>query len=129
MRTFFGDEDYEAYLSLAAEWCGRHGVEIWAYCLMPNHVHMIVVPPTLEALCRAVGEAHRRYTRRINFRKGWRGHLWQDRFSGQTRRGLAVEQCSRARGPSSQEHRRDGLACRDDGWLGVQLARVSRGRR
>ena len=81
MKTFFGDEDYEAYLSLLGEWCGHHGVAIRAYCLMPNHVHLIVVPPTDDALCRAVGEAHRRYTRRVNSRKGWRGHLWEGRFS------------------------------------------------
>jgi len=62
------------------QWCGHWGVEVWAYCLMPNHVHLIVVPPAEEALRRAIGEAHRRYTRRVNFREGWRGHLWQGRF-------------------------------------------------
>lgn len=81
MRTFFGDEDYRAYLSLLTTWCSRHDVRIWSYCLMPNHVHLIVVPSTAEGLCRAVGEAHRRYTRRVNLREGWRGHLWQDRFT------------------------------------------------
>ena len=81
MKTFFDDADYEAYLSLLGEWCGRHGVKIWAYCLMPNHVHLILVPPSPDALCRAVGEAHRRYTCRVNFRKRWRGHLWQGRFA------------------------------------------------
>ena len=80
MKAFFGDDDYRAYLSLLADWCTRHGVRIWAYCLMPNHSHLILVPPSEDALRRAVGEAHRRYTRRINFRQGWRGHLWQGRF-------------------------------------------------
>jgi putative transposase len=37
-QTFFGDEDYQAYLGLMAEWCGRCGLEVWAYCLMPNHL-------------------------------------------------------------------------------------------
>jgi putative transposase len=78
--TFFGDDDYEAYIDLMAQWCGELGVEIWAYCLMPNHVHLIAAPGSAEALARAVGEAHRRYTRRINFREGWRGYLWQGRF-------------------------------------------------
>ena len=54
---------------------------MWAYCLMPNHVHLIAVPATEEALRLALGEAHRRYTRRVNFREGWRGHLWQGRFA------------------------------------------------
>ncbi len=48
---------------------------------MPNHVHLIVVPQSAGSLRRAIGEAHRRYTRRINFREGWRGHLWQGRFA------------------------------------------------
>jgi putative transposase len=80
-QTFFGNADYAAYVDLMAEWCREEGVEIWAYCLMPNHVHLIAVPRTLDGLRRAVGEAHRRYTRRINFREKWRGYLWQGRFA------------------------------------------------
>jgi putative transposase len=48
---------------------------------MPNHVHLIVVPQAEDGLKLAIGETHRRYSRRINFRMGWRGHLWQGRFS------------------------------------------------
>jgi putative transposase len=80
-ETFFCDEDYQAYLDLMAEWCRKCRVDIWAWCLMPNHVHLIAVPQSEEGLARAIGEAHRRYTRRINFRQGWRGHLWQERFA------------------------------------------------
>lgn len=80
-QTFFCDDDYQAYISLMSEWCKRFNVEIWAYCLMPNHVHMIAVPESEAGLRRAIGEAHRRYTRHVNFREGWRGHLWQGRFS------------------------------------------------
>jgi len=64
-----------------ADWCREEGVAIWSYCLMPNHVHLIAVPKTEDGLRRAIGEAHRRYTRRINFRKKWRGYLWQGRFA------------------------------------------------
>ena len=80
-QTFFCEDDYLAYIELMAEWCRKYRVEIWAWCLMPNHVHLIAVPHTEEALSRAIGEAHRRYTRRINFREKWRGHLWQERFA------------------------------------------------
>ena len=79
--TFFCDEDYAAYLELMREWCGRLSVAVWGYCLMPNHVHLIVVPGSDDGLRQAVGEAHRRYTRLVNFRQGWRGHLWQGRFA------------------------------------------------
>lgn len=80
-QTFFHDEDYQAYIRLMAEWCSRLKVEIWAYCLMPNHMHLIANPESEDGLRRAIGEAHRRYTRAINFREGWRGHLWQGRFA------------------------------------------------
>ena len=71
-QAFFNDEDYQSYLALMSEWCMRFRVETWAYCLMPNHVHLIVVPETKDGLNLAIGEAHRRYTRRINFREDWR---------------------------------------------------------
>ena len=81
METFFCDDDYRAYLELMAERCRHWGVEVWAYCLMPNHVHLVVVPSTADGLARAIGEAHRRYTRSVNFREGWGGYLWQGRFA------------------------------------------------
>jgi len=81
MPTFFRDEDYQTYISLMTEWCCKCGVEIWAYCLMPNHVHLVAVPETEAGLRRGIGEAHRRYSRMINFRENWRGHLWQGRFA------------------------------------------------
>ncbi len=81
-QTFWEDQgDYDAYIELMADWCHQRGVAIWAYCLMPNHVHLIAVPGSEDALRLAIGEAHRRYSRRINFRENWRGHLWQGRFA------------------------------------------------
>ena len=79
--TFFSDDDYRSYLELLREWCTCHEVAIWSYCLMSNHVHLIVVPKAEDGLKLAIGETHRRYSRLINFRMGWRGHLWQGRFS------------------------------------------------
>ncbi|MCP4574149.1 MAG: transposase, partial [bacterium] len=58
-RVFFGDDDYTAYRSLMAEWLARSGCVAWAYCLMPNHVHLVVVPGSSEGLAVGVGEAHR----------------------------------------------------------------------
>ena len=81
MKTFFCEADYREYLHLMAQWCNRCKVMIWSYCMMPNHVHLIAVPGTEDSLRKAIGEAHRRYTRYINFQKGWKGHLWQGRFA------------------------------------------------
>ena len=80
-QTFFNEGDYAAYLELMTEWCREQGVEIWCYCLMPNHTHSIAVPSWEDGLRSAIGETHRRYTRRINFREKWRGYLWQGRFA------------------------------------------------
>jgi len=78
---FFEDGDREVYRDLLAEQARKTGIEVWAYCLMPNHVHLILKPEQPESLGRAVGEAHRRYTNFINARGRWTGHLFQSRFA------------------------------------------------
>ncbi len=79
-RVFFNDDDYAHYLELIAQGCLNAQTECLAYCLMPNHVHLVLMPNAERGLRTALAEAHRHYTRRINFRYGWRGHLWQERF-------------------------------------------------
>ena len=79
-KVFFSEQDYADYLTQLTFWAGRAGTEIWSYCLMPNQVHLILVPAHPDGLRAALGEAHRRYTRLVNEREGWRGHLWQQRF-------------------------------------------------
>lgn len=79
--TFFDDEDYVTYLQCMRQACTQFCVKIWAYCLMTNHIHLIVVPPSQESLALAIGGGHEAYTRYIHFKKKWRGHFWQGRFS------------------------------------------------
>ncbi len=80
LPTFFNVEDYRAYIAEVSRGCQMAEVDVLAYCLMPNHVHLILVPRAADGLRRALAEAHRRYTNRINRRQGWQGHLWQERF-------------------------------------------------
>jgi len=80
MQVFFSAQDSQTYKNLIAEHCKKAQVEVLAWCLMPNHVHLVLVPGDEDGLRRALGDAHRRYTRHINLRENWRGHLWQDRF-------------------------------------------------
>ncbi len=79
--VFFSDDDRARYLSLVAAGCARAGVRCLAWCLMENHVHLVLVPRDADGLRAALSEAHRRYTRHVNFREGWRGYLFQGRFA------------------------------------------------
>jgi len=79
--VFFESSDYALYRDLLAERCRKAAVEVWAYCLTPNHVHLVLRPSTPDGLARAIGETHRQYTGFINARARWTGHLFQGRFS------------------------------------------------
>ena len=79
-QTFFESGDYLLYRDLLADAARRAEAQVWAYCLMPNHVHVIVVPADEDGLRRTFADAHRRYTGFINARHRWTGHLWQGRF-------------------------------------------------
>ncbi len=78
---FVEKDDYALYRDLMGERCKVNGVACWAYCLMPNHVHLILTPETETGISRAVGEAHRRYTAFFNARARVTGHLFQGRFT------------------------------------------------
>ncbi len=80
-KVFFNEDDYSRYLRLLNIYSHRFKVDILAYCLMPNHIHLIAIPHEDGNLAQAIGETHRNYTRFINFREKWRGYLWQGRFS------------------------------------------------
>ena len=77
---FQTESDRRAYLDFMSQELNRFGVEVLAWCLMTNHTHLIVVPNDAAVLARAIGEAHRRYTRMKNFSDGVRGYLFQGRF-------------------------------------------------
>jgi len=79
-QTFFGDGDYALYRDLLATHCRTAGVEVWAWCLMPNHVHLILVPSDADGLRRALARVHRIYAGTIQTRRKRTGHFWQGRF-------------------------------------------------
>lgn len=79
-RTFFAAADYCAYIDFVSHAREVAEADILAYCLMPNHVHLIVVPEHKDSLASLFRLAHGKYTRRINKMNDWQGHLWQERF-------------------------------------------------
>ena len=79
-RTFFGDDDYALYRDLLATHCRAASVEVWAWCLMPSHVHLILVPTDQDGLRGALARVHRAYAGVIQARRKRSGHFWQGRF-------------------------------------------------
>ena len=79
VEIFANDEDRFAYLEFMKEESLRFGVSFVTWCLMTNHVHLIAIPEVDDSLARAIGEAHRRYTRRKNFAEGVRGYLFLEK--------------------------------------------------
>ena len=79
-NVFFSDEDRAAYLDWLHEYGVRYGVEVLAYCLMPNHIPVVAVPASEDALQNVFRALHTRYAQRVNRARKWTGHLWQGRF-------------------------------------------------
>ena len=78
--VFFDDEDRQNYLKLLIDYAGKHEFQIWAYCLMDNHVHLLVVPGTATALARGIGLTNQVYTQYLNRKRSQSGRIWQNRF-------------------------------------------------
>jgi len=80
-QTVFSEAgDYSRYLNWLAQYTEKYGFEVWAYCLMPNHVHLVGVPGSGDSLARAFNTVHMKYAQDYNRRNGETGHLWQGRF-------------------------------------------------
>jgi putative transposase len=78
--VFFEEEDRTVYLAWLREYSVKHKVEVVAYCLMTNHVHLIMIPGTEDGLNRVLRPLHMRYAQRVNRNQGWNGHVWQGRY-------------------------------------------------
>src|SRR5262245_8130602 len=78
--VFFSDSDRAAYLACLDDHCRKHAVEVLGYCLMTNHVHLVVVPTTANGLEKVFRPLHTHYAQRLNRQRGWSGHVWQGRY-------------------------------------------------
>jgi putative transposase len=77
---FFTEEDRLIYLAWLREYTEKHKVQVLAYCLMTNHVHLILIPSAPEGLHNVLKPLHMRYAQRVNRAQGWTGHVWQGRY-------------------------------------------------
>lgn len=79
-RVFLQDGDREAYLAFLERYCHTHGLHLWAWCLMSNHIHLIAWPEHQHSISRALGNAHGKYAQWFNMQHGLSGHAWANRF-------------------------------------------------
>ncbi|MGH9498027.1 MAG: transposase [Terriglobales bacterium] len=78
--VFGGDADRLTYLGLLGQYCELYRLSLLGYCLMSNHVHLVVVPRTAQSLAQALKHTHGRYAAYRNAGQHSSGHLWQGRF-------------------------------------------------
>ncbi|UCG44172.1 MAG: transposase [candidate division WOR-3 bacterium] len=79
-RVFFTGADRERFLELLHDYSVDHGLETLGYCVLGNHLHLVVVPEREDSLARVLKPVNLRYAQYINRRKGWCGRVWQERF-------------------------------------------------
>jgi putative transposase len=79
-RVFYVGQDYHLYLDLLRVYADDAQLQVWAYCLMPNHVHLIAVPQRPDAMASALGRTHADFARHFNLMRRTCGHVWQARF-------------------------------------------------
>ncbi len=78
---FFSAKDALTYLGYLDTQAKQHDLAINAYCLMPNHVHLIVTPIDEQSLAVALGRVHQSYAQYVQLTYQLSGHLWQGRFN------------------------------------------------
>ena len=78
--VFFDDDDRQTYLELLSVYAQKHRLQIWAYCLMDNHLHLLAVPETENSLARGIGLTNQVYTQYLNRKLMQSGRIWQNRF-------------------------------------------------
>ncbi|MFA5355888.1 MAG: transposase [Candidatus Omnitrophota bacterium] len=79
-RTFFKEDDYLMYLELLGKYKVKFKFKLYGFCLMPNHVHLMVEPRIPKDISKAIGGLNLCYTQWFNREYNKVGHLWQDRF-------------------------------------------------
>jgi len=79
-RVFFSDGDYLIYLHWLRNYSAKYDLEVLAYALMPNHVHLVLAPGNKDSIHLALRCLHMRYAQRVNRHRDWLGHVWQGRY-------------------------------------------------
>ena len=79
-QCFFSDADYFRYLRLLGELSSRFGCSVHAYCLMTNHVHLLLTAQATDSCALLMKHLGQRYVQTVNKKLGRTGTLWEGRF-------------------------------------------------
>ena len=80
-KIFLDDRDYERYLIILRKYKVNFGCHIYCYCLMPNHIHIVLESPKgLKAMSGFMHNLNQTYAMFYNYKYGKVGHLWQNRY-------------------------------------------------
>lgn len=77
---FFEKDDFSHYMEILQKSLKAFELDLLSFCLLPNQIHLLTEPKTKDDISRCIGETNRQYTRYINQKKNWTGHLFQNRF-------------------------------------------------
>ena len=78
--VFTNNSEYIKYLKWLDDCAKKYYLRILAYCLMPNHVHIVAIPDEEYSLAKTFNTCHMRYAQYFNKKNNLIGHLWQGRF-------------------------------------------------
>lgn len=79
---FFAEEDFRYYRQVLAEGMKRYGAKLHAYCLMTNHVHLLVTPDETDSISRLMQHVGRQYVQYVNKTYRRSGTLWEGWHKG-----------------------------------------------
>lgn len=79
-QVFHDEGDYRRMLELLGQYAPLHGLAVMAYCMMPNHLHLVAVPQRQDSLGATLKPVFLRYAQHANWRQKQSGRLWQGRF-------------------------------------------------
>ncbi len=79
-QIFNEKQDFQTYCEILKAQCEKADVMILSYCLMPNQIHLLLMPQSERALSSAIGETHRQYTKHRNEKSSSEGTFFQNRF-------------------------------------------------
>ncbi len=78
--VFLEDLDFQRYLRYLKKYKKKFETRLYSFCLMPNHVHLLVCPNNKENLKKFMHGVNMSYAKYFNYKYNKVGHIWQNRY-------------------------------------------------